>query len=99
MLKSLMLVVPVIGTWMISAQSLATGLGPRGGAVNAGGNIAGMTTDQSTVVSAGRGTFTEINNVTGSTGGLIGLGPRFHSNSCVSCHAQPAGGGSSPAAK
>ena len=25
-----------------------------------------------------------------------GLGPRFNSNSCVSCHAQPAAGGSAP---
>ncbi len=35
-------------------------------------------------------------NVSGESGS--GLGPGFNSNSCVSCHAQPAAGGSSPSA-
>ena len=41
--------------------------------------------------------FTEVNFVAG--GPLVktvGLGPRFNSNSCSSCHAYPAVGGSSP---
>ena len=39
--------------------------------------------------------FQEVEAVSG--GNNIGLGPRFNSNSCVSCHAQPAIGGTGPA--
>jgi CxxC motif-containing protein (DUF1111 family) len=39
--------------------------------------------------------FQEIETVSG--GANNGLGPRFNSNSCSSCHAQPAIGGSGPA--
>ena len=39
--------------------------------------------------------FAEIEVVTG--GNNNGLGPRFNSNQCLSCHSQPAAGGSSPA--
>jgi CxxC motif-containing protein (DUF1111 family) len=39
--------------------------------------------------------FQEIESVSG--GANNGLGPRFNSNSCSSCHAQPAIGGSGPA--
>jgi CxxC motif-containing protein (DUF1111 family) len=41
---------------------------------------------------AGKATFQEVEAVTPN-----GLGPRFNSNSCVSCHAQPAVGGSGAA--
>ena len=42
--------------------------------------------------------FNEVDGVTGAiTGEGEGLGPRFNSNSCVSCHQQPYAGGSSPA--
>ena len=39
--------------------------------------------------------FQEIESVSG--GANNGLGPRFNSNSCSSCHTQPAIGGSGPA--
>jgi CxxC motif-containing protein (DUF1111 family) len=39
--------------------------------------------------------FQELENV--SNAANVGLGPRFNSNSCVSCHAQPAIGGSGTA--
>jgi CxxC motif-containing protein (DUF1111 family) len=39
--------------------------------------------------------FAEVEVVTG--GNNDGLGPRFNSNSCLSCHSHPASGGSSPA--
>jgi CxxC motif-containing protein (DUF1111 family) len=39
--------------------------------------------------------FQEVDSVSG--GASNGLGPRFNSNSCSSCHAQPAIGGSGPA--
>jgi CxxC motif-containing protein (DUF1111 family) len=43
----------------------------------------------------GQARFQEVESVSG--GANNGLGPRFNSNSCSSCHAQPAIGGSGPA--
>jgi CxxC motif-containing protein (DUF1111 family) len=42
--------------------------------------------------------FTEVDSVSGTIAGApgFGLGPRFNSRSCASCHAYPAVGGSSP---
>jgi len=45
----------------------------------------------------GRSRFQDVESVSNSPTGNNGLGPRFNSNSCVSCHAQPAVGGSGPA--
>ncbi len=44
----------------------------------------------------GQKRFQEVEEVTGAEHN--GLGPRFNSNSCASCHSQPALGGSSPSA-
>src|SRR5215469_14638615 len=41
--------------------------------------------------------FQDVESVSGSPSGNNGLGPRFNSTSCSSCHAQPAVGGSGPA--
>jgi len=43
--------------------------------------------------------FKEIDSVSGAITGEagVGLGPTFNANSCASCHAQPAVGGTSPA--
>ena len=68
--------------------------GPRVGAAAAGGPVTGLS-NMSTLYAAfnaGAATFQEVEDVAHN-----GLGPRFNSNSCVSCHAQPAAGGSSPA--
>jgi CxxC motif-containing protein (DUF1111 family) len=65
--------------------------GPRGGAAAAGGPISGLTPSLSAVFAAGLANFQEVENV--SEGGL---GPRFNSTSCSSCHVHPAVGGSSP---
>jgi CxxC motif-containing protein (DUF1111 family) len=43
----------------------------------------------------GLGRFQEVETVSGSAN--VGLGPRFNSNSCSSCHAQPAVGGTGAA--
>src|SRR5712692_6493097 len=43
----------------------------------------------------GLGRFQDMETVSG--GANVGLGPRFNSISCVSCHSQPAAGGSGPA--
>jgi CxxC motif-containing protein (DUF1111 family) len=45
----------------------------------------------------GQTRFQEVESVSGNPNGNNGLGPRFNSNSCSSCHAQPAVGGSGAA--
>ena len=45
----------------------------------------------------GQSRFQDIESVSNSPAGNNGLGPRFNSNSCSSCHGQPAVGGSGPA--
>ncbi|HWX55682.1 MAG TPA: di-heme oxidoredictase family protein [Verrucomicrobiae bacterium] len=45
----------------------------------------------------GQKRFQDVESVKNSPTGNNGLGPRFNSNSCVSCHSQPAIGGSGPA--
>jgi CxxC motif-containing protein (DUF1111 family) len=61
--------------------------------------LPGMGQDEMTFFEDGLARFKTIEVVSGAdaTQGN-GLGPRFNSNSCVSCHAQPNPGGSSPAA-
>ncbi len=79
--------------------------GPRGGPAGAGTFQQGLTANEMNFEAPAEGQFTQQFNVTGtSTCGsnqtcqsMFGLGPRFNSNSCASCHAQPAPGGSSPA--
>jgi hypothetical protein len=69
--------------------------GVRGGAAGAGGPLNGLTADETAFFKDGLTRFAEMESVTG--GQNNGLGPRFNSNSCLSCHAQPSVGGSSPA--
>jgi CxxC motif-containing protein (DUF1111 family) len=45
----------------------------------------------------GQARFQTVESVSGNPQGNNGLGPRFNSNSCSSCHAQPAVGGSGAA--
>jgi CxxC motif-containing protein (DUF1111 family) len=55
-----------------------------------------LSADETAFFQDGLTRFATIESVTG--GRNNGLGPRFNSNSCLSCHAQPSVGGSSPAA-
>jgi CxxC motif-containing protein (DUF1111 family) len=64
--------------------------GLRGDPPGAGGAIPGLTADETAFFTAGLAKFVEAEGVE------EGLGPRFNSNSCFSCHAQPGTGGSSP---
>jgi CxxC motif-containing protein (DUF1111 family) len=64
--------------------------GPRGGAPGAGGAVS-LSPALQVVFLAGQTNFQETENVS------QGLGPRFNSDSCSSCHLHPAVGGSSPA--
>jgi CxxC motif-containing protein (DUF1111 family) len=70
--------------------------GVRGGAAGAGTPLKGLTADETAFFQDGLTRFATVESVTG--GQNNGLGPRFNSNSCLSCHAQPNVGGSSPAA-
>jgi CxxC motif-containing protein (DUF1111 family) len=80
-----------------SAQSVKVPFDPgvRSGAAGAGSPLPGLTGDESAFFRDGLARFAEIEVVTG--GNNNGLGPRFNSNQCLSCHSQPAAGGSSPA--
>lgn len=70
--------------------------GPRGGTVGAGNPIQNLTADQTAFFQNGLSQFTEEEGVTLTSPGNGGLGPAFNSDSCGSCHSQPAPGGSSP---
>jgi CxxC motif-containing protein (DUF1111 family) len=80
-----------------SAQSAKAPVDPgvRSGAAGAGAPLQGLTPDESAFFKDGLARFADIEVVTG--GANNGLGPRFNSNQCLSCHSQPAAGGSSPA--
>ena len=69
--------------------------GVRGGPAGAGGPLKGLTADETAFFQDGQARFAEIEVV--ANGANTGLGPRFNSNQCLSCHAQPEIGGSSPA--
>src|SRR5215470_4711235 len=68
--------------------------GVRGGAPAVGGALPGLTSDEAQFFQDGLKRFQDIEVVTG--GDNNGLGPRFNSNQCSSCHLQPAVGGTSP---
>jgi hypothetical protein len=67
----------------------------RGGPAGAGGRLLSLTADETAFFQDGQARFAEIEVVQG--GSNNGLGPRFNSNQCLSCHSQPAMGGTSPA--
>jgi CxxC motif-containing protein (DUF1111 family) len=69
--------------------------GVRGGPSGAGGPLTGLTADETAFFKDGQARFGEIEVVQG--GSNNGLGSRFNSNQCLSCHSQPNMGGSSPA--
>jgi hypothetical protein len=77
-----------------SVASAQTDPGPRHGAASAGGPVAGLANSPTLLRAFDHGSdqFQEEEDVPNN-----GLGPRFNSNSCVSCHSQPAVGGTSPA--
>lgn len=83
--------------------SAAVDPGVRGGTVDSGNILTPITAGQGydELFDAGADAFADINSVQGLIPGEpdAGLGPRFNSNGCGTCHAQPALGGSSPSAR
>ena len=60
--------------------------------------LPGLTADELTFFQDGLARFASVEVVSGATANEgNGLGPRFNSNQCSSCHVQPFVGGSSPA--
>jgi CxxC motif-containing protein (DUF1111 family) len=98
---------PVIAIGFLLAFSFATitlgqrspqDPGVRAGTVDSGQPLASvtLTPGASDFFANGLLRFQEIESVQGGTNN--GLGPRFNSNQCSSCHSQPAIGGTSPSA-
>ena len=82
---------------VVHGTTLAVDPGPRPLPADAGNFYSTLTPNQSAITTRLTQIFTEVNFVAG--GPLVktvGLGPRFNSNSCNSCHNYPANGGSSP---
>jgi len=65
------------------------------GSPGAGNPLNGLRADENAFFLDGQARFAEIEVV--AKGSNNGLGPRFNSNQCFSCHSQPSMGGSSPA--
>lgn len=91
---SLLLILPAFAIGTVYGQAVDPG--PRGGSVGAGQPIAGLSADQQRFFATALSQFTEVQNVLDPGPGNGGLGPTFNSNSCGSCHSQPAIGGTSP---
>jgi hypothetical protein len=81
----------LVGTLFLTLSAFAqTDPGVRAGSAGAGGPVPSLSSTLSAVFQQGLTNFQEVEAV------KDGLGPRFNSNSCSSCHAQPAVGGTSP---
>jgi CxxC motif-containing protein (DUF1111 family) len=72
--------------------------GPRAGSLGAGKPLSTLNSAQLSYFLDGLARFGQVDSVSGTISGEpgVGLGPGFNSNSCQSCHAQPAPGGTSP---
>ena len=82
-------------TALCQTKPSPTDPGVRGGPPGAGSPLNGLTADELAFFQDGQARFAEIEVVQG--GSNNGLGPRFNSNQCLSCHSQPGMGGTSPA--
>ena len=92
----------VFGSIGLHAQAVDPGV--RGGTIDAGGPLPGLTVGQASMFAISLANFINPRSVGGNllnpNGSQTqdGLGPRYNSNSCGSCHSQPAIGGTSPSA-
>ncbi|HEY6305960.1 MAG TPA: di-heme oxidoredictase family protein [Candidatus Angelobacter sp.] len=84
----------------LAGMALAqTDPGVQSGNRGTGAPLASLNTTDGTLqfFQDGQTRFQSVEVVNNGTSNNVGLGPRFNSNSCVSCHSQPAIGGSGPA--
>jgi len=70
--------------------------GPRPLPANAGGFLPSLSANEQQIEPSITTEFNRVHDVVVTSPTDGGLGPRFSSNSCASCHAYPAVGGSSP---
>jgi CxxC motif-containing protein (DUF1111 family) len=70
--------------------------GPRPLPANAGGFLPSLSANEQQIEPSITTEFNRVHDVVVTSPTDGGLGPRFNSNSCASCHAYPAVGGSSP---
>ena len=96
-LALLLLVVSVAATKGHAQGNQPTDPGVQAANRNTGAGLASLSTADGSeqYFQNGLSRFEAVDGVSNSSN--IGLGPRFNSNSCVSCHSQPAPGGSGPA--
>lgn len=85
----------LLTAFVVQGQNTAHDPGPRTGTPGAGGVIGGINGNQGAYFNKGQDEFAQVQNV--QSDDAFGLGPTFNSNSCGSCHSQPAIGGTSPA--
>jgi CxxC motif-containing protein (DUF1111 family) len=81
------------------AQGPPVDPGPRTGAIGAGGRLAGLSSNDTTLFTQAQAVFEKVVSVSGTVPQEPGkgLGPPLNLNSCSGCHAFPTVGGSSPA--
>jgi CxxC motif-containing protein (DUF1111 family) len=93
----LLLIFSVLAASMLvyaqTSTSTAQDPGVRAGSVNAGQPLSTLSSQELQFFRDGLSRFLTVDTVTGTN---PGLGPTYNSNSCGSCHSQPASGGSSP---
>lgn len=96
-LAALLIGLSVLGSPPALAQ--ATDPGVRHAAADNGSPppLAGLTTDELAFFQDGLARFSTVKVVASAEGDNSGLGPRYNSDQCSSCHLQPFIGGSSPA--
>jgi CxxC motif-containing protein (DUF1111 family) len=96
--NAILLVLSLASVVATQGQNTAHDPGPRGGTINAGQPLPGLSFAELTYFQDGQDRFSEVDSVSGTVKGEdgSGLGPGFNANSCAACHAQPAEGGSSP---
>jgi CxxC motif-containing protein (DUF1111 family) len=83
-----------------ASSQVAKDPGVRVASADAGTPLSSLTADELQYFQDGLSRFTAVDSVGGTIAGETdsGLGPTYNSNSCGSCHAQPATGGTSPSA-
>jgi len=94
--KTATILTVLAGLTVASSQIAPHDPGPRAGAAGAGGYYPTLNSTEQAAFTAGLARFIEVNDQVPRGNGAGGLGPGFNSNSCVSCHSQPAPLGTSP---
>src|SRR5207248_8999695 len=85
-----LLVFTSVATLFLSIANPQTDPGVRSGPAGAGDSLSGLTAGQKAFFNQGLTAFSDVDPVG------EGLGPRFNADSCASCHAFPAIGGTGP---